>query len=95
VVMPFDFLRLIWVSVLGYLFFREIPDLYVWIGGAIIFTSGFYLAWRENRARQDRNAVERAEKRAAAAVPSRSGLPPASAGQLGDQPEGRRADQAG
>ena len=91
VVMPFDFLRLIWVAVLGYLFFREIPDLYVWIGGAVIFAAGFYLAWRENQARQDRNA----EARAKAAGPGRSGPAPAPAGELGDQPEGRRPDQAG
>ncbi len=91
VVMPFDFLRLIWVSVLGYLFFREIPDLYVWIGGAVIFASGFYLAWRENRAR----LVRRAEARAEAAGPGRSGPAPAPAGEFGDQPEGCRPDQAG
>ena len=50
VVMPFDFLRLIWVSALGFLIFGEIPDVFVWVGGAVIFAAGFYLAWRENRA---------------------------------------------
>lgn len=61
VVMPFDFLRLIWVSALGYWLFGEIPDLYVWIGGAIIFASGFYLAWRESRNRRNRQDAERQE----------------------------------
>ena len=87
VVMPFDFLRLIWVAALGYWFFGEIPDLFVWIGGAVIFGSGFYLGWRENRARRDRR---REEDRAAAAGPGRSGPAPASAGKLRDQPERER-----
>lgn len=49
VVMPFDFLRLIWVAALGWVAFGEVPDRFVWIGGAIIFSSGFYLAWRERQ----------------------------------------------
>jgi len=50
-VMPFDFLRLIWVAVLGALIFGQIPETYVWIGGAIVFAAGFYLAYRENQKR--------------------------------------------
>ena len=51
VVMPFDFLKLIWAAVLGFWVFGEIPDTFIWIGGAVIFASGFYLAWRENQLR--------------------------------------------
>lgn len=87
VVMPFDFLRLIWVSALGFWFFGEVPDLYVWIGGAVIFAAGFYLAWREGAKRRDRRL---AEERATARGPGRSGPAPATARELGDQPEGRR-----
>lgn len=47
VVMPFDFLRLVWVAILGFTLFGEVPDRFVWIGGAIIFGSGVYLAYRE------------------------------------------------
>ena len=47
VVLPVDFLRLIWASVYGYLLFNEIPVLFVWIGGVIIFASTLYLAYRE------------------------------------------------
>lgn len=54
VVMPLDFLRLIWVTVLGYLVFGEIPGIWIWVGGAVIFASGFYIAWREGRARRER-----------------------------------------
>jgi len=51
-VMPFDFLRLIWVAILGAWVFGEYPDRYVWTGGAIIFASGIYLAYRERAVRQ-------------------------------------------
>jgi drug/metabolite transporter (DMT)-like permease len=47
VVMPFDFFKLIWATLLGYLFFAEIPDLFTWIGGAMIFGSAVYIARRE------------------------------------------------
>ncbi|MGI9383889.1 MAG: DMT family transporter [Methyloligellaceae bacterium] len=50
VVMPLDFLRLIWASALGFLVFSEIPDLFVWLGGAVIFASSTYLAYREAKA---------------------------------------------
>ena len=49
-VMPFDFLRLIWVAVIGFWVFGEVPDRYVWAGGAIIFAAGIYLGWRERAA---------------------------------------------
>jgi drug/metabolite transporter (DMT)-like permease len=49
VVMPFDFLKLVWVAMLGYLMFAEIPDLYTWLGAGIVFASSFYLAYRESR----------------------------------------------
>ena len=46
-VMPLDFMRLIWVSLFGYAFFAEIPDFWGWIGGVIIFASGTYISFRE------------------------------------------------
>ena len=46
-VLPFDFLRLIWASLLGYFLFGQIPELLVWVGGAVIFSSTVYLAYRE------------------------------------------------
>ena len=53
VVMPFDYLKLIWAAVLGFWVFGEIPDTYIWIGGSVIFASSFYLAWRENQLRKE------------------------------------------
>lgn len=52
VVMPFDFLKLLWISVLGFVFFSEVPDLFIWLGGAIVFASTTYLAYRESQLRK-------------------------------------------
>ncbi len=49
-VMPFDFLKLVWATILGRLVFGELPDLLTYVGAAVIFASGFYIAWRERRA---------------------------------------------
>ncbi len=49
-VLPFDFLKLIWTALLAAWLFGEVPDVFVWIGAAIIFGSGFYIAWRERQA---------------------------------------------
>ncbi|MEM7059574.1 MAG: DMT family transporter [Pseudomonadota bacterium] len=57
-VMPFDFLRLIWVAIIGYWVFGEIPDEFIWAGGAIIFASGVYLAYRERAVRRAHEASE-------------------------------------
>lgn len=48
-VMPFDFLKLIWATLLGLWWFGEIPDIYTWVGAAVIFGAGFYIAYRERR----------------------------------------------
>ncbi len=49
VVGPVDFTRLIWVAALGYLLFGEVPDIFVWLGGAMILGSTAYIAYREHR----------------------------------------------
>ena len=46
-VLPLDLLRLIWASLLGFFLFGQVPELFVWIGGAVIFSSTIYLAYRE------------------------------------------------
>jgi len=47
VVMPMDFLRLIWIAIIAYVAFDEVPDLPTWAGGAVIFASGAYITYRE------------------------------------------------
>jgi drug/metabolite transporter (DMT)-like permease len=48
-VLPFDFARLIFVAVLGFLLFGEQPDLWTWIGAAVIVAATVYIAHRESR----------------------------------------------
>lgn len=45
--LPLDFLRLFWASLIGFFFFAETPDLWAWVGGGVIFTSATYIAFRE------------------------------------------------
>ncbi len=52
VVMPVDFLKLIWAAVLGYLLFQQAPGVFIWLGGAMIFVSTTYIAWREHQLRK-------------------------------------------
>jgi drug/metabolite transporter (DMT)-like permease len=52
VLMPFDFLKLVWAAFLGIIFFAEVPDLLTWVGGGIVFASSFYIAWREANLRK-------------------------------------------
>ena len=46
-ILPFDYSRLLFVAVLAFIIFNEVPDIYTWIGGAIIFGSTIYIAQRE------------------------------------------------
>jgi drug/metabolite transporter (DMT)-like permease len=51
---PFEFMRLPYAALLGYLFFGERPDMWTWFGAAIIVASSLYVAHRESRlSRQD------------------------------------------
>jgi len=56
VVVPIDFFKLVWASLFGYIFFTEVPAVFTWVGGVMIFAGATYLAVRE-----------RAESRAAPA----------------------------
>ena len=47
--LPFDFLRLIWSVLIGYSLFAEEPDFTLWIGGFLIIGSTSYIAWRESK----------------------------------------------
>lgn len=48
-VTPFDYSRLIYSGVAGYIFFAEVPDLWTIVGAAIIVASTLYIARREAR----------------------------------------------
>ena len=46
-ILPLDFTRMIWASIIGYLIWMEIPDAWAWAGGTVIFASATYIAYRE------------------------------------------------
>lgn len=46
VALPFNFSRLLWAALLGWLAFAELPDVWTWAGGAVIFGASLYLARR-------------------------------------------------
>ncbi|MEO0792461.1 MAG: DMT family transporter, partial [Pseudomonadota bacterium] len=50
VVMPFDFLKLVWASLFGAAFFQQIPDVFTWVGAIIIFAAGFVVLTSEKTA---------------------------------------------
>ncbi len=46
-VMPLQFTKLIWASLIGLFLFAEQPDIWTWVGGVIIFISVVYITYRE------------------------------------------------
>jgi drug/metabolite transporter (DMT)-like permease len=63
VVAPYDYTSMIWAFLLGYLFFGELPSVFVFVGAAIIAGAGLLVLWRERQL-----GVKR--KRAAEAPPT-------------------------
>ena len=49
-VLPYDYSRLIFASILAYFAFAEIPDIWTWVGGGVIFLSSLYISRREAKA---------------------------------------------
>jgi drug/metabolite transporter (DMT)-like permease len=47
VLAPFSYTQLLWVSILGFLVFGEVPDIWTVTGAAFIVASGLYTAHRE------------------------------------------------
>ena len=46
---PFNYSKLVWVIILGYLVFGDVPGLDTIVGSAIIVSSGLYVLYREGR----------------------------------------------
>lgn len=49
---PFDFSKLIWASLIGYVWFAEVPDLATWIGAGIIIMGSTTMVYIESRQRR-------------------------------------------
>jgi drug/metabolite transporter (DMT)-like permease len=52
-VMTFDFSRLPFAVLIGWLMFGELTDIWTWVGAAIIFASAVYITRREARLRSE------------------------------------------
>ena len=46
-VAPFDYARLPFATLIGFIMFAETPDIWTWVGGAVIAASAIYIAQRE------------------------------------------------
>lgn len=57
-VMPFDYMRLPFVAVIGYLLFAEVPDGWTWVGAAVIAGAAIYIAQRESRLARERPTLQ-------------------------------------
>jgi len=66
IVMPFEFARLPLTALAAYLLFAEVPTLWTWLGGAVIFGSTAYITHREIRAAAADRAAAKAEDSARA-----------------------------
>jgi drug/metabolite transporter (DMT)-like permease len=58
VLAPFSYTQLLWVSILGFLIFGEVPDVWTVCGAAIIVASGLYTAHREHVRRSQLLALQ-------------------------------------
>ena len=53
IITPFEYSAFIWVIIMGYIFFDEIPTKLVIFGGFLIIISGTYIIYRENIQNKD------------------------------------------
>ena len=64
-VAPFDYARLPFAALIGFIMFAETPDVWTWIGGAVIAASAIYIAQREAASRKKSNVEIQRETTAA------------------------------
>ena len=57
VLAPFSYSQLLWVSILGFFIFGEVPSIWTVVGAAFIVASGLYIAHRERVRRSQLLAV--------------------------------------
>ncbi|MEM0908708.1 MAG: DMT family transporter [Pseudomonadota bacterium] len=63
VLAPVDYIRLVFAIIAGYALFAEVPDLWTWIGSAIVVLSALTIAIRRPRQLDERTPPARAEHR--------------------------------
>jgi drug/metabolite transporter (DMT)-like permease len=55
-VSPFNYAQLLGAALLGFIVFGQVPDVFVWIGAAIIAGSGLFMLYAERRRAQTKAA---------------------------------------
>jgi drug/metabolite transporter (DMT)-like permease len=50
IVAPFQYMQLLGSVAVGYFFFGDFPDIWGWVGAAIIVASGLYIGWSQRKA---------------------------------------------
>ncbi|HUZ71518.1 MAG TPA: DMT family transporter [Stellaceae bacterium] len=56
-VVPFNYLALVWATIVGFLVWGDVPTPMLYLGSAIVVGSGLYILWRETAARRLRARV--------------------------------------
>ena len=46
---PLNYTQMIGSVVIGYLMFAEIPDVYTWVGSAVIIAAGLLVGWQSRK----------------------------------------------
>ena len=49
VITPFEYSSFIFVTILAYIFYNQIPDITIYIGAVFIIVSGIYIVFREQK----------------------------------------------
>tara|TARA_Y100001970_G_C14205931_1_gene843994 strand:- start:689 stop:1555 length:867 start_codon:yes stop_codon:yes gene_type:complete len=49
VIAPFEYSSFIFVTILAYIFYKEVPDITIYIGAILIVISGIYIVYREQK----------------------------------------------
>jgi drug/metabolite transporter (DMT)-like permease len=70
-VMPLEFLKLPFTALLAFLLFAQVPSIWTWLGGALIFASTIYVSHREARIARVRAAAAATGAEASTAPPAR------------------------
>jgi drug/metabolite transporter (DMT)-like permease len=58
-VVPFNYLSLLWATILGYAVWGDVPNSALLLGSAIVVASGLYILWRETLRRTRQPAAAR------------------------------------
>lgn len=54
VVLPLDFMKVVWGALIAWLWFSEVVGIWTWVGALIIFTGASYIAFRERHLEKEK-----------------------------------------